>query len=161
MIKDFNYWLTGIGWAEAFFSSDKQNIRFEFSYLTDPLSELFIVLRKMLMGESDQEKIAFWDEPGLHLLIISKLKDKIDVSILWSNSWGQEDDADVPLSEKRVVYSDTDTLINFASVVIAGIESLLGRHTLDEYKEKWYEFPFPIETYEQLNQAIKTKQFET
>jgi hypothetical protein len=113
MIKDFNYWLTGIGWAEAFFSSNKQNIRFELSYLSDPLNELFVALSKMLKGESNHEKIAFWDEPGQHLLIISKPeKDNIDVAILWSDSWGVVDDADVPLSERQVVYSDTDTLSN-------------------------------------------------
>jgi hypothetical protein len=155
MIKDFNYWLTGIGWAEAFFSSNKQNIRFELSYLSDPLNYLFVALSKMLKGESNHEKIAFWDEPGQHLLIISKPeKDNIDVAILWSDSWGVVDDADVPLSERQVVYSDTDTLSNFASVVCAGIDSLLERHTLEEYKEKWHKFPFPIDAYEQLKQVI-------
>ncbi len=155
MIKDFNYWLTGIGWAEAFFSSEKQNVRFELSYLSDPLTELFVGLKKILDGESIIEKIAFWDEPGLHLLIISrKDENNISVTILWSDSWGEADDADMSLSEKSVVYSDTDTLTNFASTVCAGIDSLLNRHTLDDYKETWFEFPFPVEIYERLKQAI-------
>jgi|SRR5688572_10305251 len=155
MIKDFNYWLTGVGWAEAFFSNERQNVRFELSYLSDPLTELFVALRKMLNGESDKEKISFLDEPGRHLLIISKQKaDNIDVVILWSDSWGELDDATLPLSDRQVVYSDRDTLVNFASVVCAGIDSLLKRHTLNDYKENWHEFPFPIEIYEQLKQAI-------
>src|SRR5688500_1098880 len=99
MINDFNYWLTGTGWAEAFFSSDKQSFRFVLSYLSNPLLDLFTALMKMLKGESDQESIAFWDEPGLHLLIISKKdRDKISVQILFSDSWGEIDDANVPLS---------------------------------------------------------------
>lgn len=158
MIKDFNYWLTGIGWAEAFFSSDTQNVRFELSYLSDPLTDLFVALSKMLKGESNNEKISFWDEPGSHLLTFSKLQENnIDVSIFWSDSWGEADAAAVSLSERRIVYSDTDTLTNFASVICTGIDSLLERHTLDDYKEKWYEYPFPIEIYEQLKEAIQKK----
>jgi hypothetical protein len=162
MIKDFNYWLTGTGWAEAFFSSDTQNVRFELSYLSDPLTELLVALTKMLKGESEHEEVAFWDEPGLRLLAISKSEDDhIDVSILSSDSWGDEDDANVPLAERRVVYADRDTLTNFALVICTGIDSLLERHTLKEYKEKWYEYPFPLEIYEQLKQAVSEKRFET
>jgi hypothetical protein len=38
-------------------------------------------------GQSDKEKIAFWNGPGQHLLIISRRKkENIDVVILWSDS---------------------------------------------------------------------------
>jgi hypothetical protein len=35
-------------------------------------------------------------------------------------------------------------------VICNGIDSLLGRHTLEEYKEKWVSFDFPLDTYKKL-----------
>jgi hypothetical protein len=157
MITDFNYWLTGVGWAEAFFSNEKENFRFEFSYLSDPLAELFESLIKLMRGQSDKEKISFLAEPGQHVLIISRQKeDVISVEITWSDSWdSMNDQANNTIDGKKVVYSDIDTVKNFTSVVCAGIDSLLERHTLAEYHEKWHLSAFPIENYNELKQATK------
>ena len=151
MLKIFCSWFVILGLTRHY----NGNARFEISYLSDPLADLFLALSKLLKGESDYEEVAFWDEPGLHLLVISKREESnIDVSILWSDSRGEEDSVVVPISERQVVYTDTDTLTNFASVICAGNDSLLERHTLKEYTEKWQDYPFPREKYEQLKQAI-------
>src|SRR4026209_1055809 len=90
MITHCNYWLTGRGWAEAFFSNDRQNIRFELSYLSDPLMDLFEALVKLIKGQSDREKVVFLDEPGQQILIISKQKgDMISVEIFWSDTYDE------------------------------------------------------------------------
>ena len=156
MITDFNYWLTGVGWAEATFSNKRQNFRFEFSYLSDPLAELFECLIKLMKGRSDKEKISFLDEPGQHVLIISRQKeDLISVEITWSDSWDSMSDQVNAVDGKKIVYSDIDTMKNFTLVVCAGIDSLLERHTLSEYHEKWHSSAFPIEKYDELKQATK------
>jgi len=110
MITDFNYWLTGRGCAEAFFSSDRENIRFELSYLSDPLMDLFEALVKLIKGESDREKVVFLDEPGQHILIISKQKgDMISVEIFWSNTYDEiGNQYNVP-NKIEILYFDTDT----------------------------------------------------
>lgn len=154
MINDFNYWLTGTGWAEAFFSNEGQNMRFEFSYLSDPLLELFEALTKLIKGQSDIEKITFLDEPGEHILIITRQKeDVIGVEITRSDTWDSMSEKYSTLGEKEIVYSDIDTLKNFASVVCAGIDNLLERHTLSEYQEKWHLSAFPAEAYDKLKQV--------
>ena len=158
MITDFNYWLTGRGWAEAFFSSDRENIRFELSYLSDPLMDLFEALVKLIKGQSDREKVVFLDEPGQQILIISKQKgDMISVEIFWSDTYDEiGHQYNVP-NKIEILYTDTDTLKNFASVVSTGIDSLLGRHTLADYKEKWHTAAFPTESYDNLKQTIKMR----
>lgn len=159
MIKDFNYWLTGVGWAEAFFSNETQNVRFEFSYLSDPLEDLFAALKQMIESGSQKQKISFLDEPGKHLLILSRTnKDDLNVQIFWSDFKEEGDDELIPLSEMKLIYSDTDSIVNFASVIIAGVDSLMSRHTLDEYKEKWGNNPFPIKNFEHLKQIIQRKE---
>ena len=155
MTKAFNYHLTGTGWAEAFFSSGTQNIKFDISYLSDPLSELFEGLCRLINNQSDNEKIIFAEEPGEHSLIISKQdNDIIKVEIFWSDEWEEINIAYKTTTKKELVYADTDTLKNFTAVISIGTDSLLERLTLAEYKEKWHLFEFPIETYNRLRQLL-------
>ncbi len=156
MIKDFNYYLTGIGWAEAFFSNESQNIRFDISYLSDPLSELFQGLSRLLNNLSDTEVIVFAEEPGEHALVISKQENyTIKVEIFWSDTWGELSKAYKTPSTKELLYSDTDTLQNFTSIICVGTDNFLERQTLSEYKEKWSLFEFPIDSYNKLRHLIE------
>ena len=155
MIKVFNYYLTGTGWAEAFFSSDSQNLRFDISYLGDPLSELFQGLSRLLNNQSDTEVIVFAEEPGEHALVISKQENNaVKVEIFWSDTWEEISKAYKTASTKELLYSDTDTLQNFTSVICVGTDKFLERQTLSEYKEKWHLFEFPVESYNKLKQLI-------
>lgn len=149
MITHFNYWLTGTGWAEVFFASHKQNVRFELSYLSDPLADLFDGLCRLINNQSDTERISFWNEPGEHSLIISTInKDEIGTELYWDSE--KEGIKDESTSERELIYSDTDTLNNLASIICTGIDSLLGRHTLKDYKEKWISSDFPEEKFKRL-----------
>ncbi len=153
MIKSFNYNLTGTGWAEAFFLSETQNINFRISYLTDPLTDLVEGLYKLNINQSDEEKVIFADEPGNHSLVITRQdKAKIMVEIYWSDDWEQISVAHISRSEKALVYKDTETLKNFTTIICRGIDDLLERLTLKEYKENWHLFEFPTDSYKKLRQ---------
>ncbi|MBI1781797.1 MAG: hypothetical protein HYR66_10565 [Sphingobacteriales bacterium] len=155
MTTNFNYYLTGTGWAEVFFTNDKQNIRFDFSYLSDPLSDLIEGLCRLINNQSDIEKIIFAEEPGEHSLIISKQdKDTVKIEIFWSDEWEEISKAYQTTSRKELIYSDINILANFISVVCFGIDSLLDRLSLAEYKEKWHLFEFPVDSYKQLKQLL-------
>ena len=155
MTKHFNYWLTGIGWAEAFISSDKQNVRFEISYLRDPLTDLYAGICRLVDNQSDTEKVIFAEEPGEHSLVITKQDhDTIKIEIYWSGEWEDLVNPNKSPIKKELVYSDTDTLTNFVSVICIGTDSLLERMTLDQYKEKWSLSEFPIENYRKLRQLL-------
>ena len=155
MTNHFNYWLTGTGWAEVFFTSDTQNVRFELSYLSDPLADLFEGLCRLMNNQSDTERIVFAEEPGEHSLIISKFdEEKIKIEIFWSDEWEDIIEIYQTQTKKKVVYSDTDNLKNFALVICAGIDSLLERHSLTDYKEKWGLFEFPLDKYQKLQKLL-------
>ena len=62
MTKNFEYNLTGTGWAEVIFTNDKKTVSFVASYLNDPLAELFEGLIKLKLGKTENEKIVFVDE---------------------------------------------------------------------------------------------------
>jgi len=151
MTIHFNYWLTGAGWAVVFLTSDKQIVRFELSYLSDPLTDLFEGLCRLINSESVIEKIAFFDEPGEHSLVISKFdKDEIKIEIFWNTEKEGINEVDKSQNTGEIMYSDTDTLRNLALVICVGIDSLLGQHSLKDYKDKWVSFDFPLDKYKQL-----------
>ena len=155
MTHHFNYWLTGAGWAEVFLTSEKQNIRFELSYLSDPLADLFEGLCRLINDQSDIERIAFFDEPGEHSLVISRLdKDEIKIEIFLDKEKEGINDTDESQDTGELIYSDTDNLRNLGLIICAGIDSLLARHSLKEYKEKWISFDFPLDKYKQLKQQL-------
>ena len=157
MTKHFNYWLTGTGWAEIFLTSDKQSIRFEFSYLNDSLADLLGSLCRLIQNQSNLEKIIFPEEPGQYSLIISKLdKDTIKLELFDSDEWEQISEAYHTPNSKKLVYSDLDTLKNFGLVVCEGIERLLERHSLSEYKEKWSLSEFPMSKFEELRKYLSS-----
>jgi len=150
MIKHFNYYLTGTGWAEVFFSNEKENIRFDISYLSNPISDLINGLLRMFNRQSETEKIDFYEEPGKHFLTITNYDtDSLTIQIYWSDSWEESIN-----STRKLLYSDNDTLSNFSKIVCSGIDSLLERHTLKEYKERWVEHEFPNESFNELKQKL-------
>jgi hypothetical protein len=116
-----------------------------------PLADLFEGLCKLINNQSDTERIAFFDEPGEHSLVISKIdKDEIKIEIFWDNEKEGINEANKLQDTGELIYSDTDTLTNLTLVICNGIDSLLGRHTLEEYKKKWVSFDFPLDTYKKL-----------
>jgi hypothetical protein len=155
VITDFNYWLTGVGWAEAFFSNKVLNLRFEFSYLSDPLSELIEALIRLICDESEKETIPFLDEPGQHILTIKKHGNEfINIKVFWTNVWNNFEQETETVGEQTIVYSDSDTIKNFTSVVCNGIDGLLQRHTPSEYFNEWHLYPFPLEAFEKLRLLV-------
>ncbi|NTS44031.1 hypothetical protein HRG84_24340 [Flavisolibacter sp. BT320] len=154
--RHFNYSLTGTGWAEVTFANEKQTITFEVSYLTDPLSDLFEALHRLLNKETTTEKVVFVDEPGEHSLVLAISEDgSLDIEIYWSDEW--EEIAIVPpaVTNKKLVYQDTDTLTNFFRTVCIGIDELLGRTTIEEYKKQWHHFVFPQDSYNNLKHLVE------
>ncbi|MFN4314807.1 MAG: hypothetical protein ACK4E0_10970 [Chitinophagaceae bacterium] len=151
MTTHFNYWLTGPGWAEVFFTSDNHSVRFELSYLSDPLADLFEGLCRLISNQTNIERIAFFDEPGEHSLVISKIADdEIKIEIFWDKEKDGINETDKSQETGGLIYSDRDTLRNLALVICNGIDGLLERHTLIDYKEKWVSYDFPLEEYKKL-----------
>ncbi|RYE27832.1 MAG: hypothetical protein EOP48_34185 [Sphingobacteriales bacterium] len=155
IIRHFNYWLTGAGWAEVTFANDKQTITFEVSYLSDPLYDLFEGLLRLTTNKTDIEKIVFADEPGEHCLLLTRQEnDELKIEIFWSDEWEEMNIVPKTTTKKELVYFDTDTVNNFIKVVCEGICDLLQRTSLEEYKAKWHLYEFPVDIFNDLKKTI-------
>jgi hypothetical protein len=155
MTKCFHYQLTGTGWAEATFTSEKQTISFAVSYLSDPLSDLFEALNRLATRESEQETIIFAEEPGEHSLLLSKQHDDVKVEIFWSDEWEAIAIAPKTVTHKGLVYADIDRFENFIRAIITDTEDLLQKVSLKEYKRQWHLFEFPTDSYNLLKQQVR------
>ena len=155
MLTHFNYWLTGYGWAEAFFTNEKREIRFEFSYLSDPLTDLIASLLKLISGSQNEANVDFFDEPGhyrLTLTMVENVNLRLELRS-WAESEGIADIAK-ELETSKLLFELTDTLKNVCSVVYAGILDLKNRHTEGEYFEQWVNYPFPIAKFKLFEQEV-------
>jgi hypothetical protein len=155
MLKHFNYWLTGCGWAEVFFTSDQQAIRFEFSYLSDPLADLVSSLLQLLSHSQNETIVDFYDEPG-HFRLTMALIGDANLRLEIRTSMETEGTQDILQDWKRYkpVFELTDTLNNICTVVYAGIVDLKKRHGEAEYFKQWLNYPFPSDQFKLLEQAV-------
>jgi hypothetical protein len=156
MTKFFNYRLTGTGWAEATFTSEKQTLSFEVSYLSDPLSDLFEALNRLTTGETNHEKVTFAEEPGEHSLLLTKQADNLKIEIFSSDEWEEIAIVQNTVTSKELVYSDTDTFENFTKTILAGTQDLLNKVSSSEYKKQWHLFEFPTDSFNKLKQLFKS-----
>jgi len=148
--------VTGTGWAEVTFASDKQTITFEVSYLSDPLPDLFEALYRLLQRETTSEKIIFADEPGEHRLALTIVDERnLKVEIYWSDEWEEMAIVPTPVTNKQLVYEDSDTVENFSKIICIGIDDLLSRMTIEEYKKQWHLFEFPKDSYNKLKHLVE------
>jgi hypothetical protein len=119
--------------------------------LSDPLADLFEGLCRLINNQTNIERIAFFDEPGEHALVVSKIaEDEIKIEIFWDKEKEGINETDKSQETGELIYSDRDTIRNLAFVICNGIDSLLERHTLIDYKEKWVSYDFPFEKYKKL-----------
>ena len=157
MLKHFNYWLTGYGWAEVFFTSEQQAIRFEFSYLSDPLTDLVSSLLILLNHSQNETIVDFYDEPGHYRLTMTMIGDgHLRFEIRTSTETDGFQDIPQDWKRSKPVFELSDTLNNICVVVHAGILDLKNRHSEAEYIEQWVNYPFPSDQFKLLGQAVST-----
>lgn len=156
MTNDFIYRLTGTGWADVTFSNENQTITFEASYLNDPLSDLYDSLLRLIQNESNSELILFVEEPGEHSLLLTKTENgNLQIEIYWNQEWEEfYPDTEKQDIKKELVYSDIDTLDNLTSSIIKGTKNLLAAVGLEEYKDQWHLYEFPLKSFQALQLAI-------
>ena len=158
MTKLFTYSLTGTGWAEATFTNEEKTVSFDASYLNDPLEELFTGLINLKESKSTYEQIVFVEEPGEHTLLLTKQENEIiKIEIYWNEEWQElyighkKPDSEY---KKELLYSDIDTLDNFILAICRGVENLVQRIGLNEYKNLWHLYDFPIDSFDKLKLTI-------
>ncbi|CAN5579922.1 hypothetical protein BH10ACI2_BH10ACI2_24540 [soil metagenome] len=153
MTFDFEYELTGSGWAAAVISTEDRRFQMTASYLSDALGDLLQALIDLMEGKH-KVSFTFMDEPGEHRVSITKIDvRKVLMEIDWFDdwlSWGMDDEK----KGKRVLDLELE-LPELTNKVKNSLDQIIKKYGLSGYKAKWVEHDFPVHNYEKLKLYIR------
>jgi hypothetical protein len=126
---EFEYRLTGTGWAEARIADDTSHLVLTASYLSDALGDLLEAIGLLLEGVSEA-RCSWEEEPGEYRWIFVRTGDNaVQLNIL--------DQRGV------LVFSTTQLLGVFARAIADGAAATLGEYGEAGYLAEWVKAPFP------------------
>ena len=158
MIKEFEYELGNAGWAQIkILTESNVGVAFIFSYLSDPLNDLIASLNKLLKNVTSVELVSFAQEPGEIFLVINKIDcERIQLEIYYHNNLTFETDIKKIRQNFSNERKEEDSLSNFSKLVYAAAERLYEKHGEIGYKNRWLEYDFPINHYQELETLLKS-----
>jgi hypothetical protein len=146
MTFSLTYELSGTGWADARIGNGQANREVRISYLHDSLRELGELALALHKGQA-MGTVSFLDEPGEHILELSRVHDELTFEVRWYDDWTSLPD---DTAECEVVLRGVTSANEFVAAVRSQLLRLLERHGLEGYKALWARHDFPDDVLEQL-----------
>jgi hypothetical protein len=149
---EFEYLLTGTGWAEGRIRHGAESATITASYLGDALGDLLSLVELVLDG-ADEADCSWDEEPGEYRWIARrKGKGQVTLRVLWFSDWLPRQ----PESDGSTVFSATTDVTDFASAVATGARRLLAELGEDEYLRQWVDHPFPTDLLVKIEDVLQS-----
>lgn len=134
----FNYWLTGTGWADATISHDDQSVHLTASYLGDAMRDLLQAVADLLAG-AEAARCSWAEEPGEYRWVFHQSDGVVGVQILWfgDNQEGEPDESGINK------FATSLPLIDLATAIAEGASKVLTKYGSEGYFQQWARAPFP------------------
>jgi len=146
---EFQYSLTGSGWAEARVKSGSASAHLRVSYLSDALGDLLLALLDLRWG-APAARCSWEEEPGEWRWLFATYGDRLEVRILgFKDMYDHEPD-----SAGREVFAAHEPADDVIKAVAGAARQLLDEMGADEYHRRWVEHPFPTETLVALEETL-------
>jgi hypothetical protein len=148
---EFEYRLTGKGWAEARIADDASHAVLTASYLSDALGGLLEAIGLLLEGASEA-RCSWEEEPGEYRWIFVRTGDndvRLDILVfddMYSRpakSPGVVELRPQPDERGELRFSTTQPLDVLARAIADGAAATLGEYGEAGYLAEWVEAPFP------------------
>ena len=144
---EFNYRLTGSGWAEASVANGSVVATITASYLEDALGELLEAIGLLLEG-ANQARCSWEEEPGEYRWVFDRSGSEVRLRVIaFEDNYSREPD-----DSGTVVFETSAPLRVVASAIADGAQRVLDEYGEAEYLRRWVDHPFPVE-YLELVQA--------
>jgi hypothetical protein len=144
---EFEFRLTGAGWAEGQLRSGDARVLLTASYLSDALGDLIAAVLRVF---DDRSARCFWsEEPGEFWWLFDREGDRVRTRILWF-----DEDVDEPDETGVLRFDATVPLRELASAVHAGVDAVLRRYGREGYEEQWARAPFPGDALDALQARL-------
>ena len=154
MIDQFDYKITGVGWAEmTFVSHTGDKVVITISYCCEPLPGLLDALCRLQRDESRFEVIEMGgDNYDFTLVLCEVAAGILRIEVLEYAYFDvldpDEDRVPIPL------FTAYDRTCSICECVLGNLEDLVRNMGLEEYKEKWCT-AFPVEKLTALKDAMR------
>jgi hypothetical protein len=151
-VFEFDYALTGSGWAEARIADQRGHAFVTASYLSDALRSLIEATTLAVSGVPEAR--CSWDEePGEYRWIMRREGSQLRIEILaFDELWG-----DQPDEAGRLVFATTQDPVRVGRVLLSTAQALLDDLGAGDYERMWVEHPFPTEALDRLRSAIRSE----
>jgi hypothetical protein len=158
---EFEYRLTGTGWAEARIADGTSEAVITASYLSDALGDLIRAVRHLLEGAAET-RCSWEEEPGEYRWIFLRAGNDVRLTILeFDDLWGwpaEDGGVAVPSPEPDergdLQFSTTQPLAVLARAIAEGAQATLDEHGETGYLAEWIEAPFPTYDLAQIRQYL-------
>ncbi|MDX6481436.1 MAG: hypothetical protein QOG85_1946 [Gaiellaceae bacterium] len=137
---EFEFRLTGTGWAEGRLAIGASFATPTASYLSDALGGLIRAVRALLEGAVGAR--TWWEEePGEYRWVFQRVGSEVRVRLLAFPD--QMDEA--PDADGETLLDATCELKDLGLAVVSGAQRVLDDLGPDEYLRRWVEHPFPTD----------------
>ncbi|WP_223701852.1 hypothetical protein [Sutcliffiella deserti] len=142
---EFDYQLSGTGWARGYLKINNKKFNFIASYLTDALNDLLksllIITPKCVPYPQKKSSFIMEQEPERTVWKFETQDDKnVFITIVNKN--------------EAVVFQEQCLLDDLLTVVVKSISKLLKKHGIKGYKKSWVNYEFPLDEYQRLHNYI-------
>ncbi|WP_342041938.1 hypothetical protein [Bacillus sp. OTU2372] len=152
---EFQYRLTGAGWAQCELEINSKKYSFSAGYLTDSLGDFLKTLLNINPLYTEEVYIEngaqfFWDEEPRgaewHFRYLGDDKMLLEIT--------EYEDVSSSLEPKIILQTEC-SYDEFLSKVMSEADRILNEYGIVGYKEMWYEHEFPLSSFLKLKYYIK------
>lgn len=130
---NLNYIIDGTGWATIEISNGLETVNLNVSYLHDSLKDLTVSVLEL--KERNKSQVLFMDEPGEHLLVLSKVSDnEISYDLRWYDDWVSWGLTDV--NNFKIMLSGTVSFTHYTSIALENLDKIYNEFGMEKYKQK-------------------------
>ena len=142
---EFEYRLTGSGWAECHVAVGNRHVTVTASYTSDALGDLTRAVLQLKNG-AISARAQFDEEPGEYRWIFHRNTNFCTVQILmFSEFRGNQPDQ----VGKLIFYAEC-SFDAFLTAFIGALQAVLTRYGIEGYQARWIEYEFPLQDYQAL-----------
>ncbi|MFV8828514.1 hypothetical protein [Alkalihalobacterium sp. APHAB7] len=155
---DFNYIVSGTGWATCSLELNSQKLEFTASYITNCLDDFLVALMELnsdCVPKRDVKKISScqWDGEPDGIVWIFELKEKRQLSIK------VEYYDELSFKNKAEIWMDTECSYDeFLKCVIKEVDLLIKRQGIVGYRTDWDDCDFTLSTFLRLKHSIVSQE---
>ena len=147
---NFDFELTGRGWASATIEAQDRSVTLRASYLGDALGDLLGAMLLLLAGV-EEARCSWPQEPGEVRWVLSAADEAVRVQVIDFHR-----DMGTHAGEVgQLLFDETGATYEVASAIAKGARRALDQYGEDGYLERWVLYPYPTKSLHAITERLR------